>query len=649
MPACQPDGVGDIRGLERILAPLTINGVELRNRVVRTAHGTNIGNGRVDEHLVAYHEARARGGVGLSVLEAASVHPTDTGTLRLHDESCRADLRVLADTVHRHGMKMFVQLGHLGYEAVTMDGSAPWAPSAMPGPNRGVVAHAMTVDDIAELTACFARVAGWAVEAGLDGVEVHAAHGYLLEEFLSPATNLRTDVYGGSFAGRARFTVEVLTAVRAAIGGGVPLGVRVGPEAVDDGLDALEVGDIVRHLEGTGLLDYVNVTYGSCRAPHKIIGGMHEPTGYELATSALVTKVTGLPTLVTGRFRTLADGERVLTEGVADLVGFTRATIADPALVAKTLAGRADEVRPCIACNQGCVGGLSLGRMACAVNADVGFEAERHGSYDPVALARRVVVVGGGPAGLEAARVAAMRGHHVTLLERTDRLGGALHYAAAPPYRSTHLDVLPWFEGELTRLGVEVRLGATATAGVVARLDPHLVLVATGARAGVPAELAGHGDVRTVTQLWDGGVPRVGTAVVVDVFGAYPALGAAEALVDAGASVTYVTLHPMVTIRAQRELVVVPALERIGARPFRSLVNATVLESGPGEVLVRVGEAEPEAIAADLVVVVDLRVDDAAAVALADAGLPVRRIGSGREAGNLWAAIREGNEAARAL
>jgi 2,4-dienoyl-CoA reductase-like NADH-dependent reductase (Old Yellow Enzyme family) len=541
-----------ISGLDRILSPLTINGVELRNRVVRTAHGTNIGNGRVDDRLVAYHEARARGGVGLSLLEAASVHRTDTGTLRLHDSSCIADLSVLATAVHRHGMKVFVQLGHLGYEAVTMDGTAPWSASAIPGPNRGVTAHAMTHGDIAELTACFAQVAGWAREAGMDGVEIHAAHGYLLEEFLSPATNFRTDSYGGSLEKRARFTVEILAAVRAVVGGAFPVGVRVGPEAVEDGLDALDVGDIVGHLERTGLIDYVNVTYGSCRAPHKIIGAMHEPTGYELPTSELVTKVTSLPTLVTGRFRTLAEGERVLAEGVADLVGFTRATIADPDLVIKTIAGRADAGRPCIACNQGCVGGLSLGTMACTVNADVGFEVDRGGAYDRVDAARRVVIVGGGPAGMEAARVAAMRGHAVTVLERADRLGGAVHAAAAAPYRGLHLDIVSWFEAELERLGVDVRLQTAATAPLVTSLCPDDVVVATGARQAKPVSLAGHHDVRTPTELYSGGVPTVAHVVVVDHFGGYPALGAAEALVAAGARVTYITGDPLVALRAQR-------------------------------------------------------------------------------------------------
>lgn len=631
----------DRQELSRILSPLVINGVELRNRVVRTAHGTNIGNGRVDQRLVAYHEARARGGVGLSLLEAASVHLTDTGTLRLHDSSCITDMAALATAVHRHGMKMFVQLGHLGYEAVTTDGSAPWSASAIPGPNRGIVAHAMTFDDIDELTACFARVSGWARDAGMDGVEIHAAHGYLLEEFLSPATNERDDQYGGSLVNRARFTVEVLSAVRSAVGADFPLGVRVGPEAVDDGLDALDVGDIVRHLEGTGLLDYVNVTYGSCWAPHKIIGGMHEAAGYELPTSELITKVTSLPTLVTGRFRTLAEGERVLAEGVADLVGFTRATIADPDLVTKTIAGRADTIRPCIACNQGCVGGLSLGTMACTVNSDVGFEVERGGAYEAAAHPRRVIVIGGGPAGLEAARVAALRGHAVTLFERSDRLGGAVHLAAAAPYRGLHVDIVGWFERELLRLGADVHLNTEFSSDVSA----DDVLVAVGSRSNIPPELAAHHDVRTVNDLYAGPIPDVASAVVVDLFGGYPALGAAETLVGAGAQVTYVTANPLVALRAQRELVVVPALQRMGDA-LTTLVGHRAVGVDANRVFVT---PDSPPLLADLVVVADLRPDHTLAETLAAAGHRVTEIGSGHEPGNLWAAIREGNAAGRHL
>ena len=323
--------------LEHVLSPIDINGVTLRNRVVRTAHGTNIGHGRVDDDLIAYHLARGRGGVGLSIVEAASVHRTDTGTLRLHDEGCIADFRRLMDAIRPTGMKMFSQLGHLGHDGVPMDADQqPWSASEVRSPGTGALARAMTVDEIEELTACFARVAGWVREGGVDGVEVHAPHGYLLQEFLSPVTNHRTDRYGGSFENRLRFTVEVVAAVRAAVGRDFVVGIRTGADATDEGVQAEDCADVVAALEATGLIDYVNVTFGSCRAPHKIIGAMHEPSGYELPTSEVVTKVASVPTLVTGRFRTLAEADEVIRTGLADLVGMTRAHIADPDIVRKT-------------------------------------------------------------------------------------------------------------------------------------------------------------------------------------------------------------------------------------------------------------------------------------------------------------------------
>ena len=220
----------------------------------------------------------------------------------------------------------------------------------------------MAQDDIDELVDAFAQAARWSIEGGLNGVEVHIAHGYLLQQFMSPTTNQRTDRYGGSWENRIRLAREVVAAVREAIGSEVPLGVRVGSEAVGDGgVTEHDCAELVKVLADDGLIDYVNLTYGSCLRPHKIMGGMHEPPGYELEAAAPVVAAVDLPAIVTGRFRTLAEADQLIADGVADMVGLTRAHIADPDLVAKSIEGREAEVRPCIAGNDGCVGGLNRG------------------------------------------------------------------------------------------------------------------------------------------------------------------------------------------------------------------------------------------------------------------------------------------------
>jgi len=604
--------------------------VTIPNRVARTAHGTNIGQGRLNDDLIAYHLARARGGVGLSIVEAASVHRTDTGTLRLHDDTCVADFRHLMDAVRPTGMRVFAQLGHLGYEAVPMEpGQRPWSASEVRSPNYGVLAHAMTLDEIEELVACFARVATWAREGGLDGVEVHAAHGYLLQEFLSPVTNHRDDRYGGSFENRLRFTVEVLTAVRAAVGRDFVVGVRTGAEATDDGLQAEDCGEVVAVLERLSLIDYANVTFGSCRVPHKIIGAMHEPIGYELPTSEVVTKVATVPTLVTGRFRTLAEADDVIGAGLADLVGMTRAHIADPDIVRKTRGGRSREVRPCIACNQGCVGGLGLGRMACTVNADVGFELAHRDAYRRVARPRSVLVVGGGPAGLEAARVAALRGHHVVLCEADADLGGNMRYSRRFPHRATIGEIVDWLAAEAGRLGVDVRCSTVVDGAAAAALAPDAVVVATGARPTLAPGQLSSVDIAALGSA----PPGVTTAVVVDRFGAYEAVGVSEMLVQWGIDVTVVTPHQMLGPRIVRELVLAPALARLGAGPgrFRLVTGADPSEPIPP---------------ADLVVVVD---KEPAPLGLGPTTADVHVIGDAAEPGNLWAAMRSANAVARAL
>ena len=594
---------------EHVLAPIEISGLEIKNRVVRTAHGTNIGQGRITDELIAYHEARAAGGCGLTILEAASVHPTDLGTLWLHDASVVDNYRRLMDRMAPYGMAVFQQLGHLGYEGVTADGGPPWSASELAGPSIRRPAKAMTADDIATLTDAFAQAARWSVEGGVHGVEVHIAHGYLLQQFMSSTTNQRTDVYGGSWQNRIRLAQEVVAAVREAIGPEIPLGVRIGSEALGDGgVTEHDCAELVRALADDGLIDYVNLTYGSCLRPHKIMGGMHEPPGYELEAAAPVVAAVDLPAIVTGRFRTLAEADQLIAEGVADMVGMTRAHIADPDLVAKSIEGREAEVRPCIAGNDGCVGGLNRGRLSCAVNPAVGNELDLP-SHQPRAQPQRVVVAGGGPGGMEAARLAAERGHFVVLFEARNRLGGAVRQAQELPTRALLGDICDWQERELDRLGVDVRIGQAADVDRVSALSPDLVVVATGATG---AEIP---DISTM--------PKGATAVVDDRFGGYEALGLAEWLAAQGLAVTLTTPGRRVAANALLDLVVQPARERLQA--YEVDIRTKV-------------ETPPQA---ELTLTVAKHPHDPLSAELAAAGLNVHVIGDAQTPGTILTAIAD--------
>ncbi|MXZ78487.1 MAG: NAD(P)-binding protein [Acidimicrobiia bacterium] len=594
---------------EHVLVPIEINGLEIKNRVARTAHGTNIGQGRITDELIAYHEARAAGGCGLTILEAASVHPTDMGTLRLHEASVVGDYRRLMDRLAPYNMVVFQQLGHLGYEGVTADGGPPWSASELAGPSIRRPARAMAQDDIDELVDAFAQAAQWSIEGGLHGVEVHIAHGYLLQQFMSSATNQRTDRYGGSWENRIRLACEVVAAVRRTIGPGIPMGVRIGSEALGDGgVTEHDCAELVKVLAVDGLIDYVNLTYGSCLRPHKIMGGMHEPPGYELEAAAPVVAAVDLPAIVTGRFRTLAEADQLIADGVADMVGLTRAHIADPDLVAKSIEGREAEIRPCIAGNDGCVGGLNRGRLSCAVNPAVGRELD----YSPLVLSpqpRRIVVVGGGPGGMEAARLAAEQGHSVVLFEARNRLGGAVRQAQELPTRGLLGDICDWQERELDRLGVDVQLNQTADGQSITSARPDLVVVATGATG---AEIP---DISTMS--------KGTTAVVDDRFGGYEALGLAEWLATQGLAVTLTTPGRRVAANALLDLVVQPALERLQTL---EVDVQTKVDSPP---------------LADLTLTVDKHPHDPLSANLAAANLTVHVIGDAHTPGTVLTAIAD--------
>jgi 2,4-dienoyl-CoA reductase-like NADH-dependent reductase (Old Yellow Enzyme family)/thioredoxin reductase len=655
--------------LRRVFEPITVGGVEIPNRIVRTGHVTGLGDGGgVTADLIAYHEARAAGGVGLLYLEHSTLDRlSPSPTIVWSDDRLLPGFRRLADAVHRHGARVFQQVLHRGPHCVPPDGSAPLAASAGPVPAAKVVPRAATADDIRELIQAHCDAGRRARDGGLDGVEVLAGHGYLIHSFLSPRWNRREDCYGGSTANRARLLNEILAAMRAALPG-FPLGVRLSAtEHVDGGMDPDEVRDLARQLERDGLIDFVNLSVGGYSTPAAVssmIGPMHEPHGYQLDLTEPIAAALSVPSIVTGRIVTLAEAEAVLERGNADLVSMVRATIADPDIVRKTRAGHADQVRPCIGCNQGCIGGIwgPTRRLGCVVNVRAGHEAQSAGPAEVAAgQARHVLVIGGGPGGLEAARAAAEAGHDVTLMEREAALGGQLRYALTAPHRSEIGAALAWWESELRRLGVRVELESAGDETVVDSYQPDAVVVATGARptAGLLTTRSHPEGVRRAPQarvlssvdvaagLVDA-QPRQ-DVVVIDEVGHYEALGAAETLATAGHQVTFVTADPEPGAKVDAAMTAAPTVARLAGAKVRFLPGYQVDEIGERSVRVS-GADEARTLPADAVVFVGgAQAEDSLARRLGQLGLAVHLVGDAAQPRDMQAAIREGYLAAMAI
>ncbi|MEM1433950.1 MAG: FAD-dependent oxidoreductase [Pseudomonadota bacterium] len=650
---------------EHVLSPITIGGVEVPNRVVRTAHATGIGAGHMSDELIEYHAARARGGVGLSIIEILSVHHTSPASLNTFDPTLPAGYEKLMAACAPQGMKVFQQIWHAGHNGTPLDGSPPWSASDIPSPQVGVVPRPMTKLQIDEIIEAYAQAVKLCKDAGLDGVEIHGAHGYLPQQFLSANTNTRTDDYGGSLENRMRFLLEIMRACRVHAADGFAVGVRLAADDTVGGVGPAENIAVVDALLAEQLVDFVDVSLGSYHSFPKLIGGMHEPVGYELPTAEPVTRVTGaVPSIVTGRFRTLEEVDQAIRLGQADLVGLTRATIADPDLVNKARAGLEARIRPCIACNQGCVGQL-LGperKVGCAVNAGAGFET-RWGDdkLEPASTSRHILVIGGGPAGMEAARVAAKRGHRVTLAEAMPDLGGTLDLASRAPTRQQFRDFLLWLEGEIYAEGVDVRLSTYVTAADLDSFGADYVVLATGAEPrldGVqmshPGEAIDGIDLPHVissNELFAAPSAAQAThALVIDDAGHYEGLAAAEQLANAGAKVTLVTRLPTLAPEVRTALMVDPALERLASKAFTYHVGTRVLKTdGQSATLQPVTGGGTWAVNADRVVFISMnRPRNELVAALEAAGLPFALIGDANTPRYLVRAVAEGNAAGRA-
>jgi mycofactocin system FadH/OYE family oxidoreductase 2 len=476
--------------LSSVWEPLHIKGLELRNRIMMTAHVTNMARDhRPSDQHVAYYRDRARGGIALIVMGFPAVHPTSrhaVAEIDGFDEGVVPGYQAIADAVHGEGAAIIAQLGHVGRQATSSLTDLPlWAPSSIPCPWNREMPKAMELEDIDEIATGHAMAASNIKDGGLDGVEIHSGYGgYLLSSFISPYMNHRRDEFGGSRENRLRFARLVLRVVREAVGDEFVVGMQLnGSDFSPNGIDVPEAQAIARTLVDDGDLDYLTIKGSTYYCVDQNIPDMqHEHQLWVPLAAAVKQAVPDFPVFTVGRITDIHEAEKILSLGYADMVAMTRQHIADPETVNKAREGRVEDIRRCIGCNQGCLDMLFASRhVTCIHNPAAGYERELGiGTLREATSRRHVVVVGAGPAGMKTAETCARRGHRVTLLERRNAVGGQVALAAKVSGREEMGEIVRYLERQIAEAGVDVRLGVTAETGGVLGLAPDAVVVATG-------------------------------------------------------------------------------------------------------------------------------------------------------------------------
>jgi 2,4-dienoyl-CoA reductase (NADPH2) len=501
---------------EHLLSPGRIGSLEVRNRIVMSPMGSNLAreDGHLGERIIRYYEERAKGGVGLIIVGVGAISfpagACNPNQIAISDDAFLPGLSELTRRVHAHGAKIAIQIQHAGKVAVRdiTDGRPMWVPSIaaykggdltndltpeelqcfvanLTQPGSKMAYHEMTADDIAHLVATFAAATDRARRAGFDGVELHAGHGYILSSFLSPATNKREDDYGGPLENRARFLVETFRAAKQLAGEDFPLWCRLDSKEfhTEGGITEADAQRTAELAEAAGA-DAIHVSAyadSSSGAAFTVAPLVHQPCGYVALAEGIKRRV-GIPVIAVGRIEP-HEGDALIARGGADFIAMARKLLADPELPDKLQRGCPEDVRPCIYCYI-CVGKIFLNdSTCCAVNPATGREAEF--AVEAAKEPKRVLVVGGGPAGMEAARVAALRGHSVTLCEKRKRLGGTLFFSSL--VYEVNGKLAEWLETQVHKLPIDLRLGCAVTPELVKELAPDVILVAVGARREAPA------------------------------------------------------------------------------------------------------------------------------------------------------------------
>lgn len=566
-----------------LFTPVQIGHMVVPNRFVVPPMGTNLANpdGTVSEEFIDYWEARARGGWGLLIVEITAIDPLGKAIPYqpcLWDDKFIPGFKKLVDTVHRYGAKIAVQLHHAGRQTTPqIIGQQPVAPSPVPCLISKEMPRELSVSEVYELIEKFGDAAVRAREAGFDAVEVHGAHGYLVAQFMSQHSNKRVDEFGGSFHNRMRFPVEVIKNIRRKVGGSYPIIFRLSAdEKVTGGRTVDESRAAARVIEAAGA-DALHVSVGVYGSMQYIVPPADVPPGFILSDAEEIKKAVSVPVIGVGRINDPVLAVDAILSGKADLVAWGRQSLADPEVPNKVSAGFIEDISPCIACNQGCIGYIfnpEKMKATCLVNPFCG--RERRMKIEPAGRKKKVIIVGGGPGGLEAAWIAAARGHNVILFEKENVTGGQFRVGAIAPAKQDLAKAINFYTHMGKKYGVEYRLGVEANAEQILAENPDAVIIATGAAPNIP-DISGidNPNIVTSTEVLLG--IKVPGAKVLIVGGGMVGCETADLLGEHGHEVTIVDMLPEIATDVQ-DSVRYFLLKRLMERKIAIYTNTKVTE-----------------------------------------------------------------------